>query len=149
MIICTGNPKASINAAKVLNIETYLVHYAGIELEDIDYSYPDEITPNSFILFPEYILTFRNYWCKNFNVPAKKIISIGNDYFFYKPEVDLDDSILIVSTVVHGIELCKLTLKAAKERPDLKFVYKLHSNEFHLVTEYTDYFKKYSNVSII
>ena len=101
------------------------------------------------LLFSEYVLTFGNYWCKNFNVPAKKIISIGNDYFFCKPEVELDDSILIVSTVVHGIELSKLTIKAAKERPDLKFVYKLHPNEFQFKNEYFDYFKNNSNVYII
>ena len=110
---------------------------------------PTLMKSHLILLFSEYVLTFGNYWCKNFNVPAKKIISIGNDYFFCKPEVELDDSILIVSTVVHGIELSKLTIKAAKERPDLKFVYKLHPNEFQFKNEYFDYFKNNSNVYII
>lgn len=149
LIICTGNPKASIQAAKELNIETYLVQHAGIEIDEIDYSYPNGITSKSSILFPDYVLTFGNYWCKNFNVPAKKIIPIGNDYFCDKPKVELDDSILIVSTIVHGGELSKFTLKAAKERPDLKFVYKLHPNEFQLKNEYIEYFKNYTNVRII
>lgn len=149
LIICTGNPKASILAAKELNIETYLVQHAGIEIDEIDYSYPNGITSKSSILFPDYVLTFGNYWCKDFNVPAKKIIPIGNDYFCNKPKVELDDSILIVSTIVHGGELSKLTLKTAKERPDLKFVYKLHPNEFHSKSEYVEYFKNNSNVSII
>ena len=72
LIICTGNPKASIQAAKELNIETYLVQHAGIEIDEIDYSYPNGITSKSSILFPDYVLTFGNYWCKNFNVPAKR-----------------------------------------------------------------------------
>jgi hypothetical protein len=149
LIICTGNPKASILAAKELDIETYLVQHAGIEVDEIDYSYPSEITPQSFILFPDYVLTFGEYWCKNLNVPAKKIIPAGNDYFCNIPKVDLDDSILIVSTIVHGGELSKITLRAAKERPDLKFVYKLHPNEFQCKSEYVEYFKKDVNVAVI
>ncbi len=149
LIICTGNPKASIYAGKELNIETYLVQHAGIEIDEIDYSYPAGITTKSFILFSDYALTFGDYWCKKINVPAKKIIPIGNDYFCNIPKVELDYSILIVSTIVHGGELSKLTLKAAKERADLKFVYKLHPNEFHSKNEYVEYFKNNSNVNII
>lgn len=149
LIICTGNPKASILAAKNLNIKTYLVQHAGIEIDEIDYSYPDGMTSKSFILFSDYVLTFGDYWCKNFNVPAKKIIPIGNDYFCNRPNVELDNSILVVSTIVHGGELSKLTLMAAKERPDLKFVYKLHPNEFHSKHEYIEYFKNNTNVNII
>lgn len=149
LIICTGNPKACILAAKKLNIKTYLVQHAGIEIDEIDYSYPAGITTKSFILFSDYVLTFGDYWCKNINVPTKKVIPIGNDYFCSIPEVELDYSILIVSTIVHGAELKKLTLKAAKERPDLKFVYKLHPNEFQFKNEYFEYFKNSSNVYII
>jgi hypothetical protein len=149
LIICTGNPKASINAAKELNIETYLVQHAGIEIDEIDWSYPIEIESNSTILFSDYALTFGDYWCKNINVPAKNIIPIGNDYFYNKPEVEFDNSILVVSSIVHGIELSKITSTASKERPDLNFVYKLHPNEFHLKNEYIEYFKNNSNVRII
>lgn len=149
LIICTGNPKASILAAKELNIETYLVQHAGIEIDEVDYSYPNDITSESSILFSDYILTFGNYWCKDFNVPAKKIITIGNDYFCNKPKVELDDSVLVISTIVHGGELSKLTLALAIERPDLKIVYKLHPNEFLSKYDYVEYFKNNINVSII
>ena len=149
LIICTGNPKASINAAKELNIETYLVQHAGIEIDEIDWSYPIETKSNSTILFSDYALTFGDYWCKNINVPAKNIIPIGNDYFCNKPEVECDNSILVVSTIVHGIELSKITSIASKQRTDLNFVYKLHPNEFHLKNEYIEYFKRHSNVRII
>lgn len=149
LIICTGNPKASILAAKELNIETYLVQHAGIEIDEVDYSYPNGITSKSSILFPDYVFTFGDYWCKDFNVPAKKIIPIGNDYFCNKPKVESDDSILVISTIVHGRELSKLTLALAIERPDLKIVYKLHPNEFHSKDGYVEYFKNNTNVSII
>lgn len=149
LIICTGNPKGSIKAAKDNNIKTYLVQHAGIEVDEIDYSYPNEITNNSFILFPDYVLTFGEYWCRDFNVPTKKIIPIGNDFFSNIPKVEVDDSILIISTIVHGGELSKLTLSLANENPGLKIVYKLHPNEFHLKDEYIEYFRNNTNVIII
>lgn len=148
LIICTGNPKGSLQAAKDLGIETYLIQHAGIEEDEIDYSYPKGITSNSFILFPDYVLTFGEYWCKDFNVPSN-ILAIGNDFFCSKPKVESDDSILIVSTIVHGGELSKFALSLAKERDDLKIVYKLHPNEFHLKEEYIEFFKFNSNISVI
>jgi len=149
LIICTGNPKASIKAAKELNIDTYLVQHGGIELDEVDYSYPIEITQNSFILFSKYVLTLGDYWCHNINVPACKIISIGNDFFCNKPILESDNSILIISTIVHGDELSKLTKELAYLKPELKFIYKLHPNEFHFKNEYVEYFKKNKNVQII
>jgi len=149
LIICTGNPKACILAAKDLNINSYLVQHAGIEIDEIDYSYCAGITTESPVLFADYVLTFGDYWCKNLNVPTKKIIPIGNDFFSSRPNAELDDSILVVSTIVHGDELRKLTLTMAYERPDLKIIYKLHPNEFHLKAEYIEYFKTISNVNII
>lgn len=149
LIICTGNPKASILAAHDCNCETYLMQHAGIEIDEVDYSYPQGISENSFIIYPKYVLTFGEYWCRGINVPVKKIIPIGNDYFSNTPKIELDGSILVISTRVHGGELSKLTLTLAIERPDLKFVYKLHPNEFHLSDEYVEYFKGNTNVSII
>lgn len=149
LIICTGNPKACILAAKDLSIETYLVQHAGIEIDEIDYSYCAGITTESPVLFADYVLTFGDYWCKNLNVPARKIIPIGNDFFSSRPNVKLDDSILVISTIVHGGELRKLTLTMSDKRPDLKIIYKLHPNEFHLKDEYIEYFKTNSNVNII
>ncbi len=149
LIICTGNPKACILASKNLGIETYLVQHAGIEIDEIDYSYPSDIKNTSPILFADYVLTFGNYWCKNINVPTKKVIPLGNDYFCSKPNVESDDSVLIISTIVHGEELSKLTLELANKNSDLKIVYKLHPNEYHLKGEYNIFFKDNKNVNVI
>jgi hypothetical protein len=149
LIICTGNPKASILAANKLNIDTYLVQHAGIENDEIDYSYPYDINRESFILFPDFVLTFGDYWCKGFNVPAKKIVSIGNDFFSNIPNVEEDGSILVASTIVHGGELKEITLALANEKPNLNIVFKLHPDEFKLKSEYLKYFENNSNVKVI
>lgn len=149
IFIATGNPKAHLMAAKNLNIETYLLQHASIEFDEIDYSYPEMITKADKILFPDCILTFGDYWCKGINVPTKKIIPIGNDFFYNKPNLDVDNTILVISTIVHGGELRKLTKQLASIRTDLKIVFKLHPNEFQYSSEYKIFFKDNLNVNVI
>ena len=149
IFISLGNPRAVIMAAKQFNIVTFLVQHASIEFDSIDLSYPQSISPDSRILFSDYVLTYGDFWCKNFNVPAKEIITIGNDYFFNKPNLVCNNSILIVSTIIHGGELKELTRRMAIKRKDLNFVYKLHPNEFSYVEEYISFFIENTNVKII
>lgn len=149
LFISTGNPKASLLAAKKLNIKTYLIQHAGIEFDEVDYSYPKGITPKSTILFPQYLLTYGDYWCRNMNVPSQEIIPIGNDFFYTKPNIQSDGSILIISTIIHGGELSRLTKELANLREDLRFIYKLHPNEFQLQNQYLEYFKNNANVRVL
>ena len=149
IFIATGNPKAHLMAAKTFNVETYLLQHASIEFDEIDYSYPEIITKANRILFPDYILTFGDYWCKGMNVPAKKIIPIGNDFFYNKPNLVVDNTILVISTIVHGGELRKLTKQLASIRRDFKIVFKLHPNEFQYLSEYKIFFEDNSNVNVI
>jgi len=149
IFIATGNPKAHLLAARELNIAVYLLQHASIEIDEIDYSYPMKVKPNSQILFPEYLLTLGNYWCKDFNVPAKEIIPIGNDFFYNKPNELGDNSILVISTIVHGEELKRLTKQIANLRHDLKFKFKLHPNEYHFKDEYLRFFETNCNVEIV
>lgn len=149
IFISVGNPKAQIKAAQEQKIKSYLVQHAGIEFDEIDYSYPDSITPSSNILYPEILLTLGNYWGQGINIPVKEKLVIGNDFFNNKPDISTDESILIISSIVHGRELTNFTKKIASSREDLNFVYKLHPNEFHLLTSYIQSFKDNKNVKIV
>jgi hypothetical protein len=149
IFISIGNPKAQIKAAMDQKVTSYLVQHAGIEFDEIDYSYPDFITPSSNILYPEYLLTLGDYWGQGINIPVKEKLVIGNDFFNNKPDVLTDDSILLISSIVHGGELAKFTKNMANYRDDLNLVYKLHPNEFHLLNFYKEIFKGCKNVKII
>jgi len=149
IFISRGNPKASILAANNNNASTYLLQHASIEIDQVDLSYPKKISRKDNILFPMYVLTFGTYWCKNINTPAKKIISIGNDFYFSKPKAKNENSILIISTIIHGKELSILTKKIAENRSDLKFIFKLHPNEYHKKYFYKKFFNNLKNVDII
>lgn len=148
LFIIPGNPKATITVAKELEIQTYLVQHAGIEFDEVDYSYPLELTASNQILFSDYLLTLGDYWCKNLNVPTR-IISVGNDCFYAKPLVKSNNSLLVVSTIVHGIELRTLTKDFSRIAPDVKIFFKLHPNEFHYVDDYTSYFADCKNVQVV
>lgn len=149
LFISTGNPKASILASKELKIETYLIQHAGIEKDEIDYSYPRNVKIDNFILFPDYLLTFGDYWGKNVNIPVKDIIVTGNSFFYNKPYEKTDNSILVISSIVHSTELVPLTQEFARIYKQEKIVYKLHPNEFHLFDYYVESFKLFSNISIV
>ena len=149
IITCVGNPKALIFAARKYGIKTYLMQHAGIEKDEIDYSYSPNIGPNSPILFPDTVLTYGSYWGRNMNIPAKEIIPVGNDFFYTKPEIPCNDTILIVSTIIHGGELKIFTKSFADRCSELKFIYKLHPNEFHLENDYRKYFQNNTNVTVI
>jgi hypothetical protein len=149
LFVATGNPKAILLAAKEQGVKTFLLQHAGIEFDEIDYSYPESISIDSNILFPDTLLTLGDYWCKGINVPAKNIIAMGNDLFYLKPAELPDNTILIISTIVHGGELKLLTKKIATIKPDAKFVYKLHPNEYQYYNDYTHYFKLNKNVTVL
>lgn len=149
LFISTGNPRATIYASKKLKIKTYLIQHGSIEFDSIDLSYPKEITKNDFILLPDFLLTFGSFWCKDLNIPNTKIVSIGNDYFSNKIKEESDNSVLIISTIIHGDELKKLTKKIALKRKDLIFKFKLHPNEYVYFDEYVKYFEGYTNVQVI
>ena len=149
IFICTGNPKAQIQAAKSLGIKTYLMQHASIEQDSAEYSYPLEININSRVLFSDVVLTYSDFWCKTINVPTKEIISIGNDYFLNPINATFDGSILVISTIIHGDILKALTMDYAKKHKDVKIIYKLHPNEFSFFNNYKSYFKDCANVSVI
>ena len=148
LFVSTGNPKGILLAAKEHGITTYLLQHSDIGHDGIEHSYPGGISNNSNILFSDVMLTYGDYWCKKINVPSKEILPIGNDYFYSKPIIHSDNSILIISTIIHGEELKPLTKQLAVERPDLKFVFKLHPNEYRFYDDYIVYFKSNMNVSV-
>ena len=148
IIISTGNPKALLAAAKKFNVDTNLVQHASIEIDEIDYSYPSKFNSSNY-LFANSVYTFGEYWCKNVNVPAKNILVSGNDFFSLSESLYNDDSILFISSIVHGNELANLLVKFYKLYPNFKFVFKLHPNEFHYKDEYLSLFKGLDNIHVI
>ncbi|NEU10280.1 hypothetical protein GZH53_18295 [Flavihumibacter sp. R14] len=149
LFISRGNEKGAVMAAKKLGVLTFELQHASIEFDNILYTYPASISCINNIAFPEYLLTYGDYWGSNMNIPCKNIISIGNDILFKRNDTACDNSVLIISTIIHGEELSRLTLKMAQENPSLNFVYKLHINEYKIVNYYNNLFSAHGNIRIV
>lgn len=144
-----GNPKALTWVARNNNIPILIFQHAGILFEEIEYSYPLFINSNSNIAFPDKLLTFGSYWGKGINIPVKKIVIVGNDYYYKIPPIKDKDMILIISTIIHGKLLAHFLRDYALIHKELNFVFKLHPNEFHLVYYYKEIFEGLLNIQII
>ena len=149
VFIAEGNPKGILRAARDCALASYLLQHGGIEFDEIDFSYPSQVDRSDNIIFPDYVLTLGDYWCKGLNVPAEKVIAIGNDLFFARPAEVTDGSVLVISTIVHGEPLRSLTKDAAALHPAQRFIFKLHPNEYHLQQDYACFFAGCQNVSVV
>ena len=149
VIVSRGNPKAIVKACQERNIPCILLQHESIEKDEINWSYPRGITRSSNILFPYYAVMFGTYWGKNVNAPVGEYIYIGNDDKFKRMVVPCDDSFCVISSIIHGVLLKSIVKDIATERQDLKFVYKLHPNEFHLKNEYVSFFEGQNNVRVV
>lgn len=148
MFITAGNQKATVQIAARLHIQSFLLQHSGIEIDEIDYSYPLTVTPNSNIAYAEYLLTFGRNWCKNINVPVRKIIPIGNYFFSKKVEPCDDGFLLVISSIVHGNSLKHLSKELATLSSN-NIVFKLHPNERLGINNYLEYFDCCKNIRII
>ncbi|MDD2674373.1 MAG: hypothetical protein PHF81_05785 [Flavobacterium sp.] len=145
-----GLQKGLIAAAKSLNATVYEFQHGSFNRDHLGYSYPELINVKSNIIFPDHLITFSKYWGTKFNVPTKSLIPLGNDYFFNEPfEVTSDESILIISSIIHGMELCQLANEIAEIFPNRIVNFKLHSNEYTSEDDYRKFLSSYPNIKII
>ena len=149
LFIATGNPKAVLLAANNNHVKTFLLQHASILFDYVEYSYPQQILNDSNILFADIFLVYGEYWGKNINIPVKKKLTIGSNISCGNKNIISDNSILVVSTIIHGGELKALTRELSTLNPEIKIVYKLHSNEYMLYNEYISYFSTSKNVLVL
>lgn len=145
-----GLQKCLIKAAKDNGIKVYEFQHGSFEKDHLAYSYPEMINHNSNIIFPDYLLTFSEYWGYYFNIPAKEIIPVGNDYFNNAlPKKSTENNILVISSIIHGHELAPLTVELATNYPEKNFVFKLHSNEYNKSDDYKMQFADFNNITVL
>ncbi|MBN1462950.1 MAG: hypothetical protein JW922_04645, partial [Paludibacteraceae bacterium] len=148
-LVQNGIQKGLFAAANSLGIEIFELQHGSFGKDHLAYSYPSSINPASNIFVPNYLLTFGKSWGKNMNIPMR-VIPIGNDYFTSShPKVISDDSVLFVSSIIHGEELSKLAVSLSRKYPNRKINFKLHTNEYFKISFYESLFKDYPNICIL
>ena len=149
VVVSTGNPKALVHAARKMSIPIYLLQHGEVQFDQVDVSYPEFINYNSNIYFPDIFLTFGTYWSKGINIPARLIHPIGNNYYYQMPSIERDNSILFVSSIIHGEELSKLVKELSMKLPDRRFIFKLHPNEYNIPQYYISSLVDFHNIEVV
>ena len=123
-----------IEACKQQNIPVVELQHGVIYPNHLGYAYPG---PRSKETFPDYLLTFGEFWTDvvEFPIPDDHIIPVGYPYLEQSADkydhVETKDQLLFISQGAIGEQLSKFAV-AVDQHPDInhEIVYKLHPGEY-------------------
>lgn len=132
-VVVSHSQEAIISAAKSLGITTVELQHGSPSRGKLNYDYTSGIKKNSF---PEFFLSFGDYWSSNCKFPLNKnkIISFGYPYLYSKlnsySNIMKEDRIIIVS---QGTEILAKFAKDLGKYFSKKIIveYKPHPKEFY------------------
>ncbi|MFD2939559.1 hypothetical protein [Flavobacterium notoginsengisoli] len=142
-----GYQKGLIYAAHKSGIPVYEFQHADVIEFNIVWHY-GTIPNYEDIIFPNVFLTYSNFWSDHNNIPGKSV-EIGTAIHNIENFEVISNTVAIISTKEHEIELNELTLRLASIYPDTVFEYKLHPAQFNSIDEYKILFSKYSNIRVV
>jgi hypothetical protein len=140
--------KGMIAAAKLYGIKTLEFQHGIFGVDHPAYSYYKGVD-NQSIYFSDYFLTMGSLWGANVNVPAKVVVLGNNEFAISEINVEPDNSLLFISSLIHRDEMVNLAIKTAKAAPMVKINYKLHPNEYVDFDKYVESFKQYENIQVL
>jgi hypothetical protein len=142
-----GYSKSLVQAAVDLNIPRYEFQHGEITDTTICYIYPKNV--NNFIS-PNILFTYSEIWTCNKNIPYQCIpVGSVNNYSIKLKEIELDNSIVIMSSPYQSESLVNLAIELSIVDPTLLIHFKLHPMEFHKFEYYKVRFSEYKMISLI
>ncbi|MFC7041691.1 hypothetical protein [Halonotius sp. GCM10025705] len=133
VVIAYGN-ETLIEACNRNGIPTVELQHGVIHDHHYGYSYPEDETKTTF---PDYLLTFGEFWKENirFPIPDDHVIPVGYPYLEGRldayDDVECTDQILFISQGTIGHRLSEFALAAHEDsRIQHDIVYKLHPGEY-------------------
>lgn len=149
LFVSRGNEKGAFFAGKSLGINTFEIQHAAIEFDNPLYSYPCSISKDSNIAYSNIFLSFGSFWMKQNHFPCKKKYSLGIEHPSIKSNSKTEESILIISTIIHGDELASLAKELSEKDKNEKIIFKIHPNEYHRKQYFKKFFFANINIQII
>jgi hypothetical protein len=134
-IVCSYGEEDVIEAAKKNNIPVVEIQHGLIAKGDTaGYDIPDGCIKKSF---PDYFLSFGEYWIEdiNFPIPAQNIFNVGFPYLteqskYYK-NVHKKDQIVFISQGIYGKKLSRFAIELCeKVSHSILIIFKLHPGEW-------------------
>jgi hypothetical protein len=133
-MVCSYGKEPIVMAAKRLRIPVVELQHGVVTNYHLGYS----VAPGQHKLsFPDYFLTFGDYWVNsvNYSIDDNNIIPIGYPYFTREIQnyrgVEKKNQIIFISQGTIGKKLSELAIKFAHEvNSSVEVVYKLHPGEY-------------------
>jgi len=148
-----GVQKGLIATARTLGIPVYEFQHGIIDKGQLVYNYPAVVKQDSNISIPDCFFTFSDFWTRDLNFPAKKIVPVGNNSFAkssLSANTPVQDNVLtVVSSDYFGQRLAVLIEEFVREQPNVKLFFKLHPNQYSEVSWYRDSFSKVGNIEVV
>ncbi|WP_271969547.1 hypothetical protein [Halorubrum ezzemoulense] len=123
-----------IEACKRKGIPVVELQHGVIYDHHFGYSYPEGETKTTF---PDYLLTFGEFWNENarYPIPDDRVIPVGYPYLEERldayDDVERSEQLLFISQGTIGRELSRFALEVHEDdRIDHEVVYKLHPGEY-------------------
>ncbi|MCD4772338.1 MAG: hypothetical protein K8R41_03015 [Bacteroidales bacterium] len=143
--------KALIAACKDLNILSFEIQHGTVSKFHLGYHFPIVTKPLKY--FPDYFISFGEFWRKNANFPIedKNILIGGFPYFSIQKEMfsntqKIEKQILFISQGTIGERLSELAFNVAKKLPDFNIIYKLHPGEYNRWKNEYSYLLEFQNL---
>ncbi len=134
VLLVSYGKETFIEACNELQIPTVELQHGVIHTNHLGYHYPGDRTKR---YFPDYLLTFGEYWndCVNYPIEDERVIAVGYPYLEQRrkkyEDAESSNQILFISQGTIGEQLSKFAMEV-NEHPDIDhdIVYKLHPGEY-------------------
>jgi len=148
-VVVSHTREATIAAAKSLGITTIELQHGSPARGKLNYDYTSGIKKRTF---PDFFLSFGEFWSKNCKLPIdkNKIISFGNPYLYKKinsySHIVKEDRLVIIS---QGLPILAKFARDISKQFSKKLIveYKPHSREFY--EQEPDYFTELRNAGVV
>jgi hypothetical protein len=134
VVVVAYGKETLIEACKRKDIPVVELQHGVIYDDHFEYSYPEDKPKTTF---PDYLLTFGEFWTENvrFPIPDERVIPVGYPYLEGRldayDDVKSSDQLLFISQGTIGHELSQFALAVHEDpRIDHEVVYKLHPGEY-------------------
>jgi hypothetical protein len=150
----SGSQKALFLAAKKNIIPVVEVQHGVINAGHMLYSYSNKINYKSDqIYLPTYFFVFSEFWKKQVYYPVKKIMCMGNSFFYELPSKVIGTSVIkdgltVASANIYGVNLKKIVIELASQNSVIPIYFKLHPNQYSEKEDLIADFLPFKNVYV-
>ncbi len=142
-----------VKTAKEQGVVTGEFQHGTISKGHLAYNYGKSVLESNAYqeYFPDYVLTFGNYWNEQMNIPGEPV-TIGAPHFYksiekYEHIKEKKNTVLVVSQGTMTKEFVRIAKYLAEKLPRYRIVFKLHPGEVSFEERYKTLYR-YDNVII-